>query len=225
MKKITKLSAPVFALAAVLLVGNYTFAQDVSTTSTTQAEIVIASDSQIQALKAKIEELKTTQTTLKAQVTAGTITAEQARGTWDKLIEELRSMKRDVFTQRIQKIETRANGLEAKDPEMAAKIREKVEALKQRRDAMHAKRDELKAGVKAGTITREQAITERKALMDSTTANVIMKRKELQEMRVENREQKIDERKMEAKPALRDLKETLKLRDGGVRVETNSDSQ
>ena len=225
MKKITKLSAPVFALAAVLLVGNYTFAQDVSTTSTTQAEIVIASDSQIQDLKAKMEELKTTQTTLKAQVTAGTITAEQARGTWDKLIEELRSMKRDVFTQRIQKIETRANGLEAKDPEMAAKIREKVEALKQRRDAMHVKRDELKAGVKAGTITREQAITERKALMDSTTANVIMKRKELQEMRVENREQKIDERKMEAKPALRDLKETLKLRDGGVRVETNSDSQ
>ena len=225
MKKITKLSAPVFALAAVLLVGNYTFAQDVSTTSTTQAEIVIASDSQIQDLKAKMEELKTTQTTLKAQVTAGTITVEQARGTWDKLIEELRSMKRDVFTQRIQKIETRANGLEAKDPEMAAKIREKVEALKQRRDAMHAKRDELKAGVKAGTITREQAITERKALMDSTTANVIMKRKELQEMRVGNREQKIDERKMEAKPALRDLKETLKLRDGGVRVETNSDKQ
>lgn len=165
-------------------------AQDAATATVSGTSV--ANQTEIKALRTELDTLKAKREELRAQVASGAITKESAKAEWETLISTFRTKKQVTFDAHIEKMTNRFKGLAEKDPELAGKIESKVNALKDRRETMKVKRDDIRTQVKAGTITREQANTERKAAFASTTTRVKEARKELQATRTDRREDRQD---------------------------------
>lgn len=122
-----------------------------------------------------ISNLRAQHQELKAQVTAGEITKEEAHATWQELLAEAKAQKEEYFADRVAKAEARIADLETKRPELAEQIRKRVEVLKSNREAAQAERERIRTQVQNQEITREEAMQLRRDLQ----TNIIEQRQEI----------------------------------------------
>ena len=180
------------------------------------ALVSVSASTDVQAIQMAIAGLATEYNKLKAQVVSGQITKEQARSTWQALVEKVRSAKKEVFTKRVERLDQKVKEISEKNPERASLISEKMNAIKDRRTEVEAKRMETKEKVKAGTMTREEALKERKDLFIQKTAVIKEVRNEAKEMRAENKSENnekrdfIKEAKTQVREGIKDVKEARK---------------
>jgi polyhydroxyalkanoate synthesis regulator phasin len=139
-------------------------------------------------LKQEAQELRETHKELKAQVSAGEITKEEARAEWKELIESFRDKKESFFNDRIEKIQEKYKEVLETNPERAEMIKERIDLAKERHSNAAEKRDELRAQVTAGEITKEEAREQRVDFVKAQKADAKDLRDRFQEKRQELRD-------------------------------------
>ena len=162
-----KIAAAMFATIAVLgMAAGSVFAQ------TDAADI-----------RAQIADLKEEHKEMRAQVEAGELTKEEAIDMWSEKVQELRTLKDQLFDGRVEKLNERYEAIAKNNPERAEALQDFISEMKERRESVKAEREALHAAIMAGEITREEAREQKKALYEQRKA-------EREEMREEFKERK-----------------------------------
>ncbi len=180
------------ALLCTLAIASAVSAQDTTTAvavAPAPAVTAISNETEIKAVQALVANLQAEHAKLKAAVDAGSMTKADAQAAWKKLVDDARAQKKTVFEKRIADITTRYQKLQQTKPEVAAAVQEKIDALKQKRQEAEAARADIQAKIKAGTITKEQAVEMRKTVVEEGKAKIEEMTKAVKEKRAEVKNQ------------------------------------
>ena len=111
-----------------------------------------------QSLKDKAQGLREQHQELKVQVDAGILTKEDARATWQELIEIFRAEKDSYIKERVQKVKQRYDAVSENNPERAELIKQRMGAFEKRRIERKEKHEDIKVKIKSGELSRKDAI-------------------------------------------------------------------
>lgn len=163
-------------------------------------------------LQAEIDALQATKAEIHTQVEAGTLTKEEAKVMWTEKIDKVRSLKDEVFTTRMLKIQEKFAARAAEHPENAAEISQKLNEItamaQTQRTESKAFSKEVRAKVKSGEMTKEEA----KAQVSEMRKTMKTQREESREMRKTAIEEKKAERvaEREQKKAEKEVEQAVR---------------